>query len=153
MKFDIGLAVTDKDIVATYSVMRQLRPNVKKSDYLKMVRLQEKEIQFRLARLKVRGRVECAAGFRLCRSLGWGRYLYVDDLVTDKNCRSKGVGKMMFSWLVEYARQQGCDELRLDSAVYRHEAHRFYLRERMDINCFNFSLDLRARRQGRISSN
>lgn len=152
MKFDIGFAVTDKDIVATYSVMRQLRPNVKKSDYLRMVRLQEKEVQFRLARLKVRGRVECVAGFRLCRSLGWGRYLYVDDLVTDKHHRSKGTGKMMFSWLVEYARKEGCDELRLDSAVYRHDAHRFYLRERMDINCFNFSMDLRTRRQRRISS-
>lgn len=152
MKFDIGFAVTDKDIVATYSVMKQLRPNVRKSDYLRMVRLQEKEVQFRLARLKVRGRVQCVAGFRLCRSLGWGKYLYVDDLVTDKSCRSRGTGKTMFCWLLDYAYKEGCDELRLDSAVYRHEAHRFYLRERMDISCFNFSLDLKSRSRKRHRS-
>ena len=152
MKFDIGFAVSDKDIVATYSVVKQLRPNVKESDYLKLVRLQEHEVHFRLAYLKVRGHVECVAGFRLCRSLGWGKYLYVDDLVTNKNLRSKGVGKMMFSWLVDYACKEGCDELRLDSAVYRHEAHRFYLRERMDISCFNFSVDLRGRSRKRHRS-
>jgi GNAT superfamily N-acetyltransferase len=139
----INIVTTDREILDTYGVIRQLRPAIKKLDYLRLVRLQQEEVHFEIAAMRERGRISCVAGFRICRSLGWGKYLYVDDLVTDENRRSRGAGQAMFRWLVREARKRKCDELRLDSAVYRHEAHRFYLRERMDIACFNFQLDLR----------
>jgi GNAT superfamily N-acetyltransferase len=129
-------------ILETYEVMRQLRPNVPKSRYVRIVRLQEAEGGFKLAALRENGKITCVAGFRVCHSLGWGKFLYVDDLVTDKRHRSTGAGKAMFRWLVEHARKEGCRQLRLDSAVWRHRAHRFYLREGMDIDCFHFSLNL-----------
>jgi GNAT superfamily N-acetyltransferase len=66
----------------------------------------------------------------------------VDDLVTDEQQRSQGDGKVMIDWLVEYARKNQCTELHLDSGVQRHEAHRFYLRERMDITCYHFRRSL-----------
>ncbi|MEI8648330.1 GNAT family N-acetyltransferase [Paraglaciecola sp. Hal342] len=34
----------------------------------------------------------------------WGKHLYVDDLVTDENARSNGVGAEMLNWLEHYAR-------------------------------------------------
>lgn len=142
MQVDVHIATTDEEISATFDVMKQLRPHVREADYLQLVRLQEAEVGFRLAALREDNNITCVAGFRFCRSLGWGKYLYVDDLVTDNERRSNGAGKAMFDWLVKYARQAGCDEVRLDSAVYRHRAHRFYLRERMDIACFNFRLAL-----------
>jgi GNAT superfamily N-acetyltransferase len=140
METDITIAKMDGEILATYELMKQLRPHVMQPEYLELVRLQEREVGFQLAVLRDTDRVVCLAGFRFCRSLGWGKFLYVDDLVTDEGCRSRGSGKAMFEWLVQTARAAGCDELRLDSAVYRHAAHRFYLRERMDIACFNFRL-------------
>jgi GNAT superfamily N-acetyltransferase len=133
---------TDADILATYPVMSQLRPNVPESDYVRRVRLQQKEVGFRLAALREEGRITCVAGYRFSRSLGWGKYLYIDDLATDENYRSRGAGKTMFAWLVQVARDAECDEVRLDSAVWRNATHRFYLRERMDIACFNFRLML-----------
>jgi GNAT superfamily N-acetyltransferase len=142
MPFDITIAETDAEILATYDVMSQLRPHVGQSDYLALVRLQQSEVGFQLAFLRKDDRVACVAGFRFCRSLGWGKYLYVDDLVTDEIWRSHGFGKAMFDWLVNLARKTQCDELRLDSAVSRHDAHRFYLRERMDIVCIHFRLAL-----------
>lgn len=138
----IQIATTDDEVLATYDVMRQLRPHVERSDYLPLVRQQQREVDYRLAALTVGERTTSVAGFRICRSLGWGKFLYVDDLVTDEASRSTGAGKAMFDWLVAYAREHGCGELRLDSAVYRHGAHRFYLRERMDIACFHFKLDV-----------
>jgi GNAT superfamily N-acetyltransferase len=139
---DIRIAATNEEILSTYDVMKQLRPHIRQSDYLQLVKLQEAEVGFRLAALWEDNRVTCVAGFRHCRSLGWGKYLYIDDLVTDEKRRSTGAGKAMFDWLVEHARHTGCAEVRLDSAVYRHGAHRFYLRERMDIACFHFKLTL-----------
>ena len=140
MPFKIALAQTDEQILATYDVMSQLRPNIPQSDYLRLVKLQASEVGFRLASLRNAERIICVAGFRFCRSLGWGKFLYVDDLITDGPQRSHGAGRAMFRWLVKQARTAGCDELRLDSALWRNEAHRFYLRERMDIACFNFRL-------------
>lgn len=142
-RFEIHLAETDSDKFETFDVMRELRPHLNPDEYLALVKQLESEVGYRLASLKESGSTLCVAGFRFCRSLGWGKYLYVDDLVTRESARSTGAGKAMFEWLTAYANEHGCDELRLDSAVYRHGAHRFYLRERMDIACFNFKLDLR----------
>lgn len=145
-KPDVQLARSDAEILATYDAMKSLRPTVKRADYLRLVRVQQDEVHYQLAFLRCpEGEVVSVAGFRLCRSLGWGRFLYVDDLSTKEGSRSKGFGMRVFRWLVDYARRKACQEIRLDSAVTRHAAHRFYLRERMDIACFNFRLDLAAR--------
>jgi len=147
----IRIANSDAEIKETFAVMCQLRPHLrgtKRRTYLELVRRQQSEVGFQLAVLRRNGRVLCVAGFRLCRCLGWGRYLYIDDLVTNKKMRSKGAGHAMFQWLVKYGLDERCDQLRLDSAVFRHGAHRFYLRERMDIACFNFRLELGANVHG-----
>jgi GNAT superfamily N-acetyltransferase len=72
-----------------------------------------------------------------------GRTLYVDDLVTDAASRSRGQGDRLFDWLVARARARGCEEFSLDSGTQRVDAHRFYLRKRMKIACFHFSLPLK----------
>jgi GNAT superfamily N-acetyltransferase len=68
--------------------------------------------------------------------------IQVDDLVTDAGARSGGYGRALFEWLVEEGRAKGCSVLELDSGVMRHDAHRFYLRERMHILAYHFSLTL-----------
>lgn len=138
----IRIARDDRAIRDTFAVMRQLRPSLRRSTYVRLVKLQRKEVRFQLAALKKTGRVVAVAGFRLCRSLGWGKYLYIDDLVTDSPHRSGRFGTVLLHWLVDFARRHGCVEVRLDSALYRHGAHRFYLRERFDIACFHFRLPL-----------
>ncbi|MGA7541141.1 MAG: hypothetical protein WBW93_20465, partial [Steroidobacteraceae bacterium] len=39
------------------------------------------------------------AGFRICESLAWGRYLYVDDLVTRAALRGGGHADLVFAWV------------------------------------------------------
>lgn len=139
MNFEISVADTPQAIMSTFAVMHQLRPSMLEEDYLSTVQSMQHEDGFRLALLRSNGHVACVAGYRYCRALGWGKYLYVEDLVTDIDSRSTGCGKAMLDWLVEQAKAEGCDQLRLDSATYRYGAHRFYLRERMDITCFHFA--------------
>lgn len=88
--------------------------------------------------------MKAVAGFRISECLAWGRFLYVDDLVASANDRSKGYGGTLFDWLVAYARDAGCDEFHLDSAVHRFAAHRFYLNKRMAIEAHHFGLKLRS---------
>ena len=88
------------------------------------------------------GEVKSVAGYRVAEMLAWGRYLYVDDLVTKSNERSRGYAQTLFTWLFERAKAEGCGEFHLDSGVHRFGAHRFYLGQRMDITCHHFARKL-----------
>jgi GNAT superfamily N-acetyltransferase len=134
--------VSDTDLKATYPVMKQLRTHLSEQEYVERAKRQQSKGGYIVAALEDEGQVRCVAGYRISECLSWGRFLYVDDLVSDQNARSKNYGKQMMDWLLAEARQNGCQELHLDSGVQRHAAHRFYLRERMDITCFHFALKM-----------
>src|SRR5699024_5027384 len=70
------------------------------------------------------------------------RKLYVDDLSTASSERSRGHGATLLRALVQRARELGCYRIELHSGVQRHAAHRFYLREGMDIGAHPFSMEL-----------
>ena len=138
---NIELAESDEEINNCFAVMVQLRPHLTAEDFLRRVKLQQEE-GFRLAFIAVDGEVKSVAGYRLQNMLAHGKFLYVDDLVTDENARSKGYGDALFDWLVQQAKVENCESLQLDSGVQRFGAHRFYLRKRMEIRSHHFSLKI-----------
>ncbi len=142
VSLNIVLASTDREIARCFPVMVQLRPHVTQKEFVHRVRRQGKQGGYALAFLEDEGTVRSVAGFRITESLFYGRFLYVDDLVTDEASRSKGYGEGLFDWLVQRARENDCRALVLDSGVQRFGAHRFYLRKRMDILCHHFALKL-----------
>jgi GNAT superfamily N-acetyltransferase len=133
---------TDSELKETFPVMKQLRTHLNEDQYLTMVNRQRHTDNYEVAAVIEDGDVKCVAGYRVSECLAYGRFLYVDDLVTGENSRSKNYGKQMMDWLVDEAKRLGCSQLHLDSGVQRHSAHRFYLRERMDITAFHFGLKL-----------
>ncbi len=122
--------------------MAQLRPHLLEREFVARVRRQNQQGGYTLAWVEDGGAVKSVAGFRISESLFYGRFLYVDDLVTDEGSRSKGYGETLFDWLADHAKSKGCQALALDSGVQRFAAHRFYLRKRMDILCHHFALKL-----------
>ena len=128
-----------QDIEATFPVMSQLRPHLEASDYVATIERMQAD-GFRLAGVVLDGAMVAVAGYRFGESLAHGRYCYVDDLVTAAPERSRGAGKLLLDWLKAEAQAAGCKVLHLDSGVHRHGAHRFYLRERMDIASFHFTV-------------
>lgn len=142
MDITLKLLTTDDEIRSFFKVMKELRGHLKEEEFLDNIREQEQLADFKLLGAYTDGEPEGVAGFRISKCLAWGKFLYVDDLVTLPVERSKGLGKRMMDWLIDYARQQGCARFELDSGVQRFGAHRFYLRERMEISCHHFSLIL-----------
>ncbi len=134
-------AATDAEISETFPVMHQLRPHLEEEQYLEFVRSLQRS-GYRLAFAAEDGEVRCVAGFRIVEFLAYGKFLYVDDLVTAENARSEGHGKRMLDWLARVARKEGCQSLQLESGVQRHAAHRFYFREGMKISSYRFSMGL-----------
>jgi GNAT superfamily N-acetyltransferase len=151
MMIEIRLAQTDDEIMACFPVMRQLRDHLVDTEFLQRIKLQQRG-GYRLCYLTDGESVAAAsepalvrsvAGFRLIENLGSGRVLYVDDLVTDLDARSKGFGEKILHWLMAKGKAAGCDTLELDSGVQRFGAHRFYLRSRMDISSHHFRIHLK----------
>jgi GNAT superfamily N-acetyltransferase len=137
----IYLATTDDEIEKCFPVVVQLRSHIKQSDFLPLIKKQM-QTGYQLAFVESNGNLLSVAGFRIANNLAWGKYLYIDDLVSDENHRSKGAGKKLFDWLVEYANAQGCKQLHLDSDVQRFQAHSFYFRQKMKIAGYHFLMEL-----------
>lgn len=135
---EIKLAETDADLRKTHRVMVQLRTHLDEDAYVAQVNRQRGSEHYQIVALYEDGEVRAVGGFRLGTSLAWGDYVYVDDLVSDGELRSKGHGAALLEWMARYGKERGCAALHLDSGVQRHAAHRFYLRERMDIVFYHF---------------
>jgi GNAT superfamily N-acetyltransferase len=83
-------------------------------------------------------RVVGIAVFRYFENTHVGHKFYVDDLVTDENSRSGGVGHAMLTFLEQIAKQRGCAGMELDSGTQRTRAHKFYFREGFVSPSFSF---------------
>lgn len=133
----IRIATSDDEIAACYPVMQALRPQVAQNEFVGRVRRQQ-GAGYRLAFIEEAGDVLAVAGFRIGENLAWGRFLYVDDLVTLPAFRSMGYGARLLGWLKACAAQEGCQQMHLESGVQRREAHRFYEREGMAMTSLHF---------------
>lgn len=127
-----------------FEAMRELRTNL--SDEQSFVR-QVDEVQ-RAEGYRLIGAFEArapepsaVAGFRVCNSLAWGHYLYVDDLSTKSSERRCGHGRALLEWLVDEGKRFDCDQLHLDSGVGidRAAAHRLYLNAGLVISAHHFA--------------
>lgn len=139
---DIRIACTDAEIASAYRVMSQLRTHLVEDEFVPLIKKLAHESNYQLVTLLTEGNICAVGGCRITDSLAWGHYIYVDDLITDIQMRSYGYGEALLDWITDYGRANGCTELHLDSGVQRHSAHRFYLRERMDITCYHFRREL-----------
>jgi GNAT superfamily N-acetyltransferase len=132
---------TPEAVGRCHPVIAQLRPHLTAAAFAEQA-LRQMNDGWSLLVAEVNGAVAGVAGYRIMENLAWGRFLYVDDLVTDEAWRSKGIGSALLDFLVEAARGNGCQEFHLDSGVQRFGAHRFYLAKRMDITCHHFAMKL-----------
>jgi hypothetical protein len=85
----IKIVKTDIDIGKCFAVIHQLRPHLMQesfNEYIKTLLFEG----YQLAYKEVNERVVCVAGFRISHNLFAGKNLYIDDLVTLEEERSKG---------------------------------------------------------------
>lgn len=119
-------------------VLQQLRPHLT-PDLLAQIVAEGTPQGLRFTAVVTDDRVRAVAGWRVIANTSAVRKLSVDDLVTADDARSAGHGHTLLAELARRGREAGCTVLDLDSGVQRHAAHRFYLRERMDIVSHHFA--------------
>lgn len=52
--------------------------------------------------------------------------LYIDDLCVNKNVRGEGIGKKLYDYVLEYAKEKGCYNVTLNVWSENESAMRFY---------------------------
>lgn len=138
--FNIRYANDEQSVLACYPLIRQLRPHLDtEAEFLECWRLQHDE-GYRILALWQDGVPMAIAGIRVQHNMIHGRFLYVDDLVTDGNSRSRGHGAALMDRLKEEASALGCLRLILDSGLDNVYAHRFYYRNRLVASALHFGM-------------
>jgi len=135
-----GAVVNADMLAAAEGVHRQLRPHLPENYVARMKQVFGSGAEMAVA--VVAGQVAGITVFRVIEKTFTGRELYCDDLVTDAERRSTGVGHALIAYMEKVGRERQCDMLALDSGTERQQAHKFYFREQMPITAFHFSKKL-----------
>jgi len=147
MLHTISIARTDDEIRGCFPIVAELRPHLVEEDFVPTVRRLMREQRYFLAYL-LDGGVKAVAGIRTGEWLHSGRYLEVEEFVTTHASRSLGYGARFFDWVLRYAAEHECSQVRLVSAVSRGDAHRFYVRQGMSHDAHYFAMDVPRDRTG-----
>ncbi|HEM7851011.1 TPA: N-acetyltransferase family protein [Burkholderia multivorans] len=120
---------SEQDYEAAFSVTRELRPHLTDAAaFAAQVRRQAAH-GYRLLAVWQDGQVAALAGYRVQENLLYGRFLYVDDLVTTAGARQHGLGAMLIGALRDEGRRQQCANFVLDTGLGNARAQRFYFRQ------------------------
>lgn len=139
----IAIAQIDEEFRECFLVMQHLRPHLELQTFLEQVERMYRQHQYQLVYVR-NEYVVCVAGIRIGEWLHTGRYLEIEDLITLPEGRSQSYGAQMFHWIVDYAKQERCQQVRLVSGVAREAAHRFYLKHGMTFEAKYFSMNVNA---------
>jgi GNAT superfamily N-acetyltransferase len=71
-----------------------------------------------------------------------GKQLEVDNVIVDPDLRSQGVGKYFFAHIQEWALQNDCKTIELNTYVQNSKSHKFYFNEGYKILGFHFQKGL-----------
>lgn len=109
-----------------FPIMQQLRTHLDESNFIKLVQEARQMHDYKLFALYDNDRVTAVIGFMPMTTLYNGRFIWVCDLVTNSNMRSKGYGQELLSYVHNWSQEQGYKMISLSSGLQREDAHRFY---------------------------
>jgi len=114
------------EMIKAYSVMKQLRKHLDERTYLDLVLEAQEKDMYKMFALLEDNEIVAVTGFKPMITLYYGRFVWVCDLVTDENKRSKGYGKQLLTFVHEWARENNFENVALSSGLQRTDGHRFY---------------------------
>lgn len=131
-----------EEISKAFDAFLELRPSLKSlQSFVNQVIEQQKE-GYKLAAILENDEVVACMGFRIMNMLAWGKILYIDDLITKESFRGKGYGKTLLDYAAKVARDNGCNQVHLDTGYARHAAHKIYLNYGFQLICHHLALKL-----------
>ena len=138
---EIKFAQSDREILACWDVVRELRPHIKQDQYLQQVKEMMEEgfhMIYIVAPNESPQKAAAFAGYRNTNKLFNGKTIYIDDLCTLPEYRGRGYGGMLLDFIHKLARDSGMEAVNLDSGYQRKDAHRLYLSKGFNLVAHHF---------------
>lgn len=133
---------TPEGVAACFELMHELRPHLASAQELVQRWQSQAGEGYRMVAAYSDGAPAALAGYRVQHNLVHGRFLYVDDLVTQGRRRSTGLGAVLMDWLKAEGRVLGCARLVLDTPMSNALGHRFYFRNGLLASALRFNQPL-----------
>ena len=132
-------ADTEAQLRACWPVMRELRPHLDSAEDMlaRMARMRGQS--YRVLAVWRGEEVLALAGYRMEENLVYGRFLYIDDLVTRESARGQQWGERLIHETTRIAEDAGCARLVLDTALANALAQRFYFRQGLLTGAMRFA--------------
>jgi GNAT superfamily N-acetyltransferase len=131
---------SDEEIENCFPVFEILRPHLKFDNFLSQVKRQQTQ-GYRLLAVADDGIVQSIIGYRQCEFLAWGEIIYIDDLSTAVEARSKGYAGELLDHVINKAKALGLQGVHLDTGYARHFAHRLYLNKGFNFTSHHLSVE------------
>jgi ribosomal protein S18 acetylase RimI-like enzyme len=135
-------AVTDDELLACFPAMSELRPQLSDPHVFVQTCHRMSGDGYRILAAWDGDEVLALAGYRVQENLVFGKFLYLDDLVTRAAARGHHWGTALITRLRGIAADQGCARLVLDTALVNTLAQRFYFRVGLLPLALGFSINI-----------
>ena len=125
------------EMVDQITVLNELYPDLNQEEYAADL---AEMLPHNYGQVAVFEEDECLgiSGFWIGRKLWCGKYLELDNIVVCSKHRSKGVGKLIFDYLHNKAKENGCTMIALDSYTTNYKAHKMFYNEGFAPRGFHF---------------
>ncbi|WP_409292992.1 GNAT family N-acetyltransferase [Peribacillus sp. SCS-37] len=114
------------EMIEAFPIMKQLRTHLDEDTYLDLVMEAQEVDRYKMFALFDDDKIVAVIGFKPMTTLYYGRFVWVCDLVTDTNIRSKGYGEKLLTYVHDWAQENKYESVALSSGLQRIDAHRFY---------------------------
>ena len=78
------------------------------------------------------------AGIWIGNKFWCGKYLEIDHVIVLESYRSQGIGKLVFDFVKNVAREEGWLSIGLDSFTHNHRSHKMFFKEDFVIKGYHF---------------
>lgn len=116
----------EQEWMEAFPVMKQLRTHLVETTFLQYVQEAVQTEDYNVAALYEKDKIVAVTGFMPMFTLYNGRFIWVCELVTDSEHRSKGYGAALLNYVQDWSRENGYKIVSLSSGIQRVDAHRFY---------------------------
>lgn len=133
---------TEKEFLEAFQLINELRTHLTKESYLVSLNVMKNE-GYRMFALFKNELIVSLAGVALRTNFYYGKHIFVYELVTTSTERSKGYGGKLLDFIHQFAQENTCETITLESALFRKNAHRFYEKNKgYEKYCYSFKKSL-----------
>ncbi|WP_090855821.1 GNAT family N-acetyltransferase [Paraliobacillus sp. PM-2] len=122
----IEVLETEEELKEAFPIVQELRGHLDEQQFLALVQESQVKHQYQMLALYYKGKIAAVIGFKPMITLYYGRFVWICDLVTTTDERSKGFGDMLLSYVEDWAKERHYQAVALSSGLQRTDAHRFY---------------------------